>query len=193
MYMSIFMRARLSSQYGTMTRFQAESQRGQRICSKKSEDRVLCHQNHWKLIQNCQKRKSPKWTQICIKLSLSFAIKLELQEFKGLEEQIFKQLPSIRRVYQIAKYLLAMQETQKDPLEKGMTTHSSNFAYRILLTEEPGSLWSLGSQRDEHDWVTNTFTFTFSILRKQTLGSQCPTKLKGLDDIQAFYKKHRKL
>ena len=81
-----------------------------------------------------------------------------------------------------------MQETQKDPLEKGMTTHSSIFAYRILLTEEPGSLWSMGSQRDEHDWVTNTSTFTFSTLRKQTLGSQCPTKLKGLDDIQAFDK-----
>ena len=59
MYMSIFMRALLSSQCGTMTRFEAESQRDQRICSEKSEDRVLCHQSDWKLIQNCQKRKPP--------------------------------------------------------------------------------------------------------------------------------------
>ena len=58
-----------------------------------------------------------------------------------------------------------MQETQEDPLKKGMTTHSSIFAYRIPLTEEPGSLCSMGSQKDDHDWVTNTFIFTFSTLR----------------------------
>ena len=27
---------------------------------------------------------------------------------------------------------------QEDPLEKGMATHSSNLAWRILWTEEPG-------------------------------------------------------
>ena len=29
-------------------------------------------------------------------------------------------------------------------------------------TEEPGRLQSMGSQRVGHDWVTNTFTFTYS-------------------------------
>ena len=46
-----------------------------------------------------------------------------------------------------------MQETQvqslgwKDPLEKGMATHSSNLDWDILWTEEPGRLQSMGLQR----------------------------------------------
>ena len=48
--------------------------------------------------------------------------------------------------------LPALQETwvqflgQEDPLEKGMATHSSIRAWRILWTEEPGSLQSMGSR-----------------------------------------------
>ena len=47
----------------------------------------------------------------------------------------------------------AMQETWvqsqgwEDPLKEGMATHSSILA----LTEEPGGLQSMGSQRVEHD------------------------------------------
>ena len=45
----------------------------------------------------------------------------------------------------------AMQETWlhslggEDPLEKGMTTHSSILAWRIPRTEEPGGLQPMGS------------------------------------------------
>ena len=39
----------------------------------------------------------------------------------------------------------------EDPLEEGMATHSSIPAYRILWTEEPGGLQSMGSQRVGHD------------------------------------------
>ena len=39
----------------------------------------------------------------------------------------------------------------EDPLEEGMPTHSGIFAWRIIWTEEPGRLQSMGSQRDEHD------------------------------------------
>ena len=35
-------------------------------------------------------------------------------------------------------------------LEKGMATHSSNLAWRIPWTEEPGGLLSIGSQRVGH-------------------------------------------
>ena len=35
-------------------------------------------------------------------------------------------------------------------LEEGMATHSSILAWRIPWTEEPGRLWSIGSQRVEH-------------------------------------------
>ena len=60
------------------------------------------------------------------------------------------------------KNLYAMQETWvwflggEDPLEKGMTTHSSILAWRIPWTEEPGRLQSMGSKRVGPDWATNT-------------------------------------
>jgi len=58
------------------------------------------------------------------------------------------------------KNLPAMQETQETlvqslgwegPLEKGMATHSSILAWRILWTEEPGGLQSIGLQRVGHN------------------------------------------
>ena len=57
----------------------------------------------------------------------------------------------------MVKNLASMQETrvqsldQEDHLEKGMTTHSSIPARRILWTEEPGRLRSVGLQRVRHD------------------------------------------
>ena len=55
----------------------------------------------------------------------------------------------------VVKSLPAMQDPQEtrvqslgqeDPLEEGMATHSSILAWRIPWTEEPGGLWSTGSQ-----------------------------------------------
>ena len=52
--------------------------------------------------------------------------------------------------------LPVMQETQEtrvlalggeDPLKEEMATYSSILAWKILWTEEPGELWSIGSQR----------------------------------------------
>ena len=37
------------------------------------------------------------------------------------------------------------------PLEEFMVSHSSNLAWRITWTEEPGGLQSTGSQRVRHD------------------------------------------
>ena len=36
-------------------------------------------------------------------------------------------------------------------LEKEMATHSSTLTWRIPWMEEPGRLWSMGSQRVRHD------------------------------------------
>ena len=50
-----------------------------------------------------------------------------------------------------------IQETQvqslgwEDPLEEGMTTHSSIVAWEIPKAEESGGLQSMGSQRVGHD------------------------------------------
>ena len=62
--------------------------------------------------------------------------------------------------------LPAMLETlirclgQKDPLEKGMATHSSILAWRIPWTEKPGGPQPMGSQRVGHDLATNTPMYT---------------------------------
>ena len=53
---------------------------------------------------------------------------------------------------QTVKNLPAVQETRvlslgwEYPLEKGMATHSSILAWRILWSEEPGGVKSMGSQ-----------------------------------------------
>ena len=55
------------------------------------------------------------------------------------------------------KNVPAMWETQvrslgwEDPLQKGKATHPSILAWRILWTEEPGGLLSMGSQIVRHD------------------------------------------
>ena len=60
-------------------------------------------------------------------------------------------------VAKVVNNLPAMQDTGvpflgwEDPLEKGMATHSSIFAWRIPWTEEPGKLQSMGSQRVGED------------------------------------------
>jgi len=60
-------------------------------------------------------------------------------------------------VAQVVKNLSAMQETWvqslgwKDPLEKGIATHSSILAWEIPLTEAPGGLQLMGLQRARHN------------------------------------------
>ena len=60
----------------------------------------------------------------------------------------------------VVKNLPAKQEMQvqslgwEDPLEEEMATHPSILAWRIPWTEEPGRLWSMGSQRVRHDLAT---------------------------------------
>ena len=60
---------------------------------------------------------------------------------------------AVSLVAQIVKRLPAMPETGvrslgwEDLLEKETATHSSTLAWRILWTEEPGRLQSMGSQR----------------------------------------------
>ena len=50
-----------------------------------------------------------------------------------------KNLPTMQKTW--AQFLV-----QEDHLEKGMATHSRILAWRILWTEEPGRLQSMGSQ-----------------------------------------------
>ena len=60
----------------------------------------------------------------------------------------------------MVKDLPAKRETQvrslgrEDPLEKGMATHSSIFAWKIPQTVEPGRYSPQGHKRIRHDLVT---------------------------------------
>ena len=69
---------------------------------------------------------------------------------------------------QTVKNQSAVQETgvrslgQQDPLEKAMAAHSSTLAWKILWTEEPGGLQSMGSRLSD-----STFTFHFHALEKE--------------------------
>ena len=61
-------------------------------------------------------------------------------------------------------YSILVKET-----EKAMAPHSSTLAWKILWTEEPGRLQSVGSRRVGHDWATSLslFTFHFHALEKE--------------------------
>ena len=63
-------------------------------------------------------------------------------------------------VAQLVKNLPAVQENrvrslgQEDLLEKGIATHSSTLAWKILWTEDPGGLQSMGSKRVRQNLAT---------------------------------------
>ena len=66
------------------------------------------------------------------------------QHRASLVVQMVKNLPATRDTW-------AQSLDWEDPLEKEMATHSSIPAWRIPLTEEPGRLQSMESQRVRHD------------------------------------------
>ena len=67
----------------------------------------------------------------------------------------------------MVKNLPTMQETQvrslgwEDPLEKGMATHSSILAWRILWTEEPGGF--IAPQGRKESDTTERLTLSLSL------------------------------
>ena len=71
---------------------------------------------------------------------------------------------------QTVKNMPAMRETkvrslgQKDPLEKGMAPHSSILAWRILWTEEPGGLQSMGVTES---YMTELLTLSLLMVEAQ--------------------------
>ena len=73
------------------------------------------------------------------------------------------------------KNLPATQETQfwslgqEDPLKKEMVTPASILAGRILQTEEPGRLQSIGLQIVGHKWATNNNTTLQTALQRKLL------------------------
>ena len=81
-------------------------------------------------------------------------LNLEMLKSTGRLSELRDRMESGRAslVAQMVKNLPAMQETwvrslgQEDPVEKVMATYSSILAWRIPWTEQPGGLWTMGSQ-----------------------------------------------
>ena len=57
--------------------------------------------------------------------------------------------------------------SSKITAEKAMAPHSSTLAWKILWTEEPGRLQSMGSLRVGYDWMTSLSIFTFMHWRRK--------------------------
>ena len=77
-------------------------------------------------------------------------------------------------------------QSQEDPLEKGMATHSSILAWEIPWTEEPGRLQFMGSKRIKHNPVTQFSSVAQSCLTLWPHGLQhasllCPSPTPGVD------------
>ena len=102
-----------------------------------------------------RKQKSAKFEVVEL-----FVVELGLLEGKpkrSKDQSTYKVRERASLVAQKVKNLPAMQETwvlslgQKDPLEKGISIHSSIITYKIPWTEEPSGLKSMRSQRVRHD------------------------------------------
>ena len=63
----------------------------------------------------------------------------------SLVAQTVKNLPAVRKTW-------VQSLGWEDPLEKGMTTHSSILAWRMPWTEEPGDLWFIALHRIGQHW-----------------------------------------
>jgi len=91
--------------------------------------------------------------RLCLLSSPTFAMWVSClqgdpQLLEGFETLLWvKNPPAMQKMQKIWVQFLV----HKDPLEKGMATHSSILAWRIPWTEEPGGLQSMESQRVGHD------------------------------------------
>ena len=81
-----------------------------------------------------------------------------LRHWHSLVVQTVKNLPAIQEIQ-------VQSLSQKDPLEKGMSTHWSILAWRIPWAEDPGGLQSMGSQESD---TTKQLTLSLSL---ETLAS----------------------
>ena len=70
-----------------------------------------------------------------------------------------------------------------------MAPHSSTLAWKILWTEEPGRLQSMGLLRVGRDWVTSLSLFTFKHWRRKWQPTQVllPGKSHGQRSLVGFH------
>ena len=75
-----------------------------------------------------------------------------------IRSMLFSKLPfhvhPLHFLSEVSLFLSFCTRVERQSLEKEMATHSSNLAWEIPWTEEPGGLESKASQRVRHDLVT---------------------------------------
>ena len=116
---------------------------------------ALCHKTEAVILPALS---AARWHPSCLGLTFPSQMSLAIRPL----------IVSLRAslVAQMVKNPPAMLETWvwslgwEDALKKGTATHSSILAWKMLWTEEPGRLQSVGSQRVGHDWATFTFNIT---------------------------------
>ena len=93
---------------------------------------LIGHWGYW-----LTKRRSSLWILYMLDLRSIW----EILGFSG--DSVVKNLPAMQKMQEMWVQSLGWE----DPLEEGMTTHSSILAWRIPWTEDPGGLQSLELQR----------------------------------------------
>ena len=83
-----------------------------------------------------------------------------------LEENAFKQKEKKNKNMHV-QVLYIQSQLWFANLYITMAPHSSTLAWKILRTEEPGRLQSMGSLRVRHDWATSLSFFTFMHWRRK--------------------------
>ena len=156
--------------------------------------------NVWVKIVKLEEKETIRWSNIAVSLDDRGETKYRYNKSGGFYSFDYVFRSDEARWYfskclvaQLVKNPPAMQEMwirffgQKDPLEKGMATHSRILAWRIAWAEEPGGLQSMGSQRVRHGWATNTFTSQRArvILNKMNILLKLKIKIKNL--ISSLY------
>ena len=69
-------------------------------------------------------------------------------------------------------------------------THSSILAWRIPWTDKPGRLQSMGLQRVEHNWATNTLTSVSVLLALRYVQMNGPPNLSGFTNNLSLFLIH---
>ena len=83
--------------------------------------------------RSCYPVQKSLWCKHHCEFMAGGSVKFELRCRASLVAQMVKNLPAVWEMW-------VPSLGQEDPLEEGMETHSSIFAWRIPWTEEPGRL-----------------------------------------------------
>ena len=107
------------------------------------------------LVSALQQSESAIYTHISLLFWISFPFRSpQIAEWASLLAQMIKNPPAMQEIW-------VSPLGQKDPLEKGMATHSSILSWRIPWTEEPGGLHPCGhKESDTTEGLTHKHTQT---------------------------------